>query len=261
MIAPIRQLWRYRRILRTTALNDLRARYRGTAFGLVWVVLYPLLFLGLYGTVYSRILRVQVVGFGTLEYLQIIFCGLVPFIGFSEALSSGVSSVTGNRGLIRNTMFPIELIPVKVVLTSSFSLTVSLAMLMVFLWGQGTVHLTQLALPLIVFLQIVFSIGVVWILSSLCVFLPDIAQVIGIVILFLMIISPIAYTREMVPSNLRAFLLPNPLYYLIMLYRDAAFTGVISEKLLLAFSAVTAFTFVIGWTLFSRLKPLFSDYV
>lgn len=261
MMTPLVLLWNRRRIIRTTALNDARARYLGTAFGLVWIVLYPLLFLAIYGIVYSRIFIVAVPGFSTLEYIQIIFCGLVPFIGFSETLSNGTLAVTGNKGLIRNTMFPIELIPVKVVLTSSVTLVASLAMLMLFLWSQGTFHVTQLLIPYILLMQIVFSIGVAWILSSLSVFFPDIGQVIGIVILVLMIVSPIAYIDSMVPENLRSFLLPNPLYYLITLYRGAAFFGVVSERMLLGFSVVTVVTFYAGWSMFNRLKPLFSDYV
>jgi lipopolysaccharide transport system permease protein len=158
-------------------------------------------------------------------------------------------------------MFPIELIPVKVVLTSSVSLMSSLGLLMIFLFSQGTFHLAQLVLPLVVMLQIVFTVGIVWLLSCLCVFFPDIAQFMGVIVLFLMIVSPIAYTREMVPESLRAFLLPNPLYYMIMLYRDAAFNGFVSERLLVAFAAIAVLTFALGWALFDRLKPLFSDYV
>jgi len=261
MIAPAKRLWEYRHVLRTTAFNDLRARYLGTSFGLVWLILYPLLFLGMYGTVYSQVLRIEVVGLSQLEYIQIIFCGLVPFIGFSEALSTGVPSVMGNSGLIRNTMFPIELISVKVVLTSAMPMAVSLFLLHLFLWSQGTFHIAQLCVPLYLGVQIVFSVGLIWLLSALTVFINDIAQLIGIVILFLMIVSPIAYTIDMVPDSLRPFLYPNPLFYMITLYRDAAFFGSFNFELFVIFSSVSVVMFSLGWIVFVRLKPVFSDYV
>jgi lipopolysaccharide transport system permease protein len=110
-------------------------------------------------------------------------------------------------------------------------------------------------------LQLLFSIGVAWILSAITVFVPDMGQVIGIVVLVLMIVSPIAYVRSMVPENLQAFLLPNPLYYLITLYRDLAFFGILWKKMLLFFTVVTLVTFEFGWFLFNRLKGLFVDYV
>jgi lipopolysaccharide transport system permease protein len=260
-VLPFTTLWRHRRILWATSLNDARARYLGTAFGFGWAIVYPLLFLGIYGTVYSKIFLIRVPGFTTVEYIQIIFCGLVPFIGFSEALSAGTTAVTGNKGLIRNTLFPIELIPVKTVLTSSVTLFASLVMLMALIWSQGNLHATQLLVPYVLALQLLFSIGVAWILSAITVFVPDMGQVIGIVVLVLMIVSPIAYVREMVPENLRAFLLPNPLYYLITLYRDLAFFGILWKKMLLFFTVVTLVTFEFGWFLFNRLKGLFVDYV
>ena len=261
MTIAVRTLWRHRTIIRTTALNDAKARYRGTVFGLLWLFIYPLLFLGVYGAVYSRIFGIRVPGFSTAEYMQIIFCGLVPFIGFSEALTAGVSAVTGNKGLIRNTLFPVELIPVKVVLTASLSLCSSMLLLIAFLWSQGNLHLAQLLIPYVMMLQIAFSIGLAWFLSALCVFLPDIAHVIGIVVLILMIVSPIAYVRSMVPANLRPFLLPNPLYYLINLYRDAGFFGVVDWEMLAIFTAITIVVFAGGWRFFNRVKVLFSDHV
>lgn len=254
-------LWRHRRILWTTSINDARARYLGTAFGFGWAVVYPLLFLAVYGTVYSKIFLIRVPGYSTIEYIQIIFCGLVPFIGFSEALSSGTTAVTGNKGLIRNTLFPIELIPVKTVFTSSVSLLASLVMMIALMWSQGNVHLSQVLVPYVLALQLVFSIGVAWIVSALTVFVPDLAQFVGIVVLVLMIVSPIAYVREMVPENLRPFLLPNPLYYLISLYRDLAFFGVVGKKMLLFFTVLALVVFQVGWLLFNRLKALFVDYV
>lgn len=113
---PIFIIWRHIHVLWATTLTDIRSRFIGTIFGVAWIILYPLLFLGLYAVVYTMIYRVRVEEFGTFDYVLLIFCGLVPFLGFSEALGNGVGSVLGNKGLIKNTLFPIDLIPVKTVL-------------------------------------------------------------------------------------------------------------------------------------------------
>jgi lipopolysaccharide transport system permease protein len=123
------------------------------------------------------------------------------------------------------------------------------------------VHSTQLAIPLILVLQIVFTVGLIWMLSAINVFIPDLSQMIAVLILFLMLVSPIAYTQEMIPKELIPFMYPNPLYYLIMLYRDAAFIGVIKPGLLAIFTVISFSTFFLGGFVFSRLKPLFADYV
>lgn len=138
---------------------------------------------------------------------------------------------------------------------------VGLVMLLMVLWSRGIVHSTQLAIPLILVLQIIFTVGLIWILSAVNVFVPDLSQMVAVLILFLMLVSPIAYTQEMIPKALIPFMYPNPLYYLIMLYRDAAFIGVIKPGLLAIFTAISFSTFFLGGFVFSRLKPLFADYV
>lgn len=254
-------LWAHRRILWVTTRADIESRFTGTVFGRLWMFLYPILFLGLYAVVYTMIFKVRLGGYSTSDYVLLIFCGLIPFLGFSEALSGGVGSVIGNKGLIRNTMFPIELIPVKSVLSGSMTMIVGLILLLAVLWAHGIVHLTQLALPLILTLQLIFTVGLIWIFSAINVFVPDLSQTVSVLILFLMLVSPIAYTREMIPAALMPFMYPNPLYYLIMLYRGAAFIGTIDVRMLAIFSCIALCTFSIGGYLFSRLKSLFADYV
>lgn len=258
---PIFMIWRHQHVLWATTLTDIRSRFIGTVFGAAWLIIYPLLFLGLYAVVYTMIYKVRVADFGTFDYVLLIFCGLVPFLGFAEALGSGVGSVLGNKGLIKNTLFPIELIPVKAVLASSVTMLVGLIMLLCILWYRGIVHSSQFLIPLILLLQVMFTIGLIWMLSAINVFLADLSQMVGVLILFLMLVSPIAYTHEMIPSELVPFMYPNPLYYLIMLYRDAAFVGDVKVELLGIFTIISVATLSLGGFIFSRLKPLFSDHV
>ena len=260
-MTPLLTLFRHRRILWATTLTDIRGRFTGTVFGLTWAVLYPILFLGLYAVVYTMIYRIRVAEYGTVDYVLLIFCGLVPFLGFSEALGNGVGSVLGNKGLVKNTLFPIELIPVKAVLASSITMLVGLAILLLVLWGRGVVHATQFVIPLILILQLLFTIGLIWLLSAINVFVPDLGQMVAILILFLMLVSPIAYTHDMIPPELIPFMYPNPLYYLIMLYRDAAFIGELRLDLLGVFTAISFGMLFVGGFVFTRLKPLFADHV
>jgi len=258
---PLLMMWRYRHILFATTLTDIQGRFRGTVLGLLWSVLYPVLFLALYVVVYTMIFRIRAPGFGTTEYVLIIFCGLIPFLGFSEALGAGVTSVIANKGLIKNTLFPIELIPVKSVLASSVTMIVGLMLLFAALFWHGIVHWSQLAIPLILVLQLIFSIGLLWLLSAVNVFVQDLGQIIAIIILFLMLVSPIAYTHDMIPPELLPFMYPNPLYYLIMLYRDALFLGVLNFEMLLTFSLISIAMLFFGGFVFTRLKPIFADHV
>ena len=261
MINAFKLIHHHRQILKAISINEIRSKYIGTTLGLAWCFIYPLLFLGLYAVVYTLILKVRVANMSTVDYVLLIFSGLIPFLGFSEALSTGVSSVVANRGLIKNTLFPIELIPVKAVLSSSTTMLVGLCLLLPILWFKHGFLASQLLLPVIIFLQLIFSCGLIWLLSALNVFFRDLGQIIAVVILFLMLISPIGYTIDMIPTQLMSLMYPNPLYYLIMLYRECLISGNIPIHLSIIFTIIALVFFVVGYYVFSRLKMVFADYV
>lgn len=257
----IASLLRHRHVLFATTLNEIRARYSGTVLGLAWAAAYPFLFLGLYATVYAYILGVRIENMGPLDYVLLVFTGLIPFIGFSEALTMSVPSVVANKHLLRNTLFPIELLPVKAVLASSLSMSIALVGLLLTFWIQGRFSAAHVGLLPVVLLQIAFSIGLAWILSALTVFFRDISHIVGIIVLFLMIISPIGYTSEMIPAPLKAMAYANPLYYIIEMYRQIFFHGTLSPFLFGGFALATAVLFTVGYALFTRLKPVYVEYV
>jgi lipopolysaccharide transport system permease protein len=261
MIAGLRLLFTYRSFLWATTLHDLRGRYAGTTFGMAWSVLYPLLFLGLYTVVYTMILKIRLEQFSTFDYVLLIFSGLIPFLGFSETLGLGVSAVTANKGLVKNTLFPIELIPVKAVLVGSMTMVIGLLVLQSILFVRGVWHMSQALVPIILVLQLLFTTGIIWILSALNVFFQDISQAVPIIMLFLMLVSPIGYTVDMIPKELMVLMYPNPLYYLIMIYRECIIFGRIPLVHFVIFFAVSWGIFWVGFYVFSRLKAVFADYV
>jgi lipopolysaccharide transport system permease protein len=230
-------LFRQRRLLMATTVQALRAKFTGNVLGAAWLVLYPLAFLSMYSLVFIFILGVRVPGLGTLEYVLVIFSGLVPFLAFSEAFGVGTPSIIANRGLLRNTLFPIELVVARDVIVGHVSMGLGMALVWLAVAFNGHLYWSHLAVPLIYFLQILMAIGLVWISSTIAVFFRDLQQATPIIILFLMLVSPIGYTDEMVPEDLRPLLQFNPLAW---------------------FSMVMLF---LGHFLVSRLKPLFSDYV
>jgi len=261
MMAGAQLLIHHRHLLWMTTVNDVRVRYAGTVFGIAWALLYPLLFLGLYAAVYTAIFKVRIGGLTDFEYVLVLFAGLIPFLGLAEALGAGIGSVLANKGLVKNTLFPIELIPVKAVLVGSLTMLVGLAMLQAILWARGVVHLSQLAGPLILALQLVFTIGFIWLLSALNVLFRDLGQAISLLVLVLMVGSPIAYTNDMVPPALMPVMYVNPLYYLTTLYRECLIGGHVPMGPLLAFTAIAVGTFWCGHYVFSRFKEIFAEHV
>jgi len=256
---PFLILWKYRNLLYRTTSSDIRGRYAGTMIGIAWLAIYPLLFLSLYAVVYVAIFKVRFGEMRSFDYVLLIFAGLIPFLNFIEILGMGVNSVTSNSQLIKNTLFPIELIPVKSVFSCLPGLVISLAILETALIFCGKASFFNFAVFAVIFLQYVFSIGLCWILSALNVFIKDIGQIIPVISLFLMLVSPIAYTIDMVPPNAMVFMYFNPLFYLIMLYRSVLLGGVFPWQQFWIFSLISIVFFYFGFFIFTRLKRIFTD--
>lgn len=225
MIALVTLIWRCRQLLFRSTQNEIRSRYAGSALGLVWLLIYPLLFLVTYALVFIFIYKVRFHLFNANEYVVVIFCGLIPFIGFSESISSGIGSVSANANLIKNTMFPIELIPIRSVLSSQATQVVGTIILLISVAIVGKLTLLAGFIPLVWIFQLLFTIGFVWILSSIQTIIKDLNYMISIAILILMMISPIAYSEDMVPDGIRPFLKLNPMYYFIVANQDCLMLG------------------------------------
>jgi len=254
-------LWKHRRILHSTVVQGLRKRTSANVLGALWLLLYPLLFLAMYSLVFVQILQVRIPGLGTADYILVVFCGLVPFLAFAEAFGVGTASIVANRDLLLNTLLPIEVVVARDVLIGHA--TMALGMLM--LWGAVIYYhgllWTHLLLPLVYLLQVMMVLGLVWITSTLTVFLRDLQQSVPILVLMLMMVSPIGYTADMVPQGLQPMLLFNPLAWLMELYRACLMQGVVPWLQLGLFACFASALFCLGGTLILRLKMLFIDHV
>jgi lipopolysaccharide transport system permease protein len=250
-----RLLWR---IMKT----ELASRYAGSVLGLAWALLLPLLVLTLYTVTYTMILRVQIPGLTSFQYTLFIFAGLVPFLSTADALGQGVGSVVGNRTLLTNTVFPIDLAPVMAVLLSQVVMVVGMTLLVAGLCVVGEIHATLILLPVVWALQVLALTGVIWFLSLLNVVLRDLQTLLGIVIMTLMIASPIAYTPESVPDSLRFLLFLNPFAWFVVAYQKIIVFGHWPTALdWLALVGFSALVFGAGGYFFSRTKKAMIDHV
>ncbi len=261
-MSPLTLIYKYRMLLYQTVKQEFRKRYAGSALGFVWFIAQPLMMLSAYALVYIYIFKVKLPLFTPKEYMLMIFCGLIPFLGFSESLSSGTPSVTSNAALIKNTLFPIELVPVRAVLVSHGMQAAGSIILLLAIIAVNRVHSTILLLPILWALQLMFLCGLIWILSALNVFMRDLQQIIGTIVMMLMMLSPIAYTFDMVPDVLKPIIAINPIAHFLFCYQSIIFLGqlppMISMKIVLILSPLM---FFIGYHFFVRLKRVMVDHV
>src|SRR5881275_1073345 len=143
----LRELWRFRELVYFLALRDIKVRYKQTALGVAWVLLQPLLAMGIFSIVFgSRGLTTSGV-----PYPLFVVSGLVPWFYFSNATSGASGSVVGNTQLISKVYFPRLAIPLSAVLGNLVDLGIGLLLMLVLLVAFGVGFGWQLlVVPLLV---------------------------------------------------------------------------------------------------------------
>jgi len=257
----VRIIGGHRRLLASITRVELAKRHAGSVLGMSWVVLQPALLLTVYLFVYMVVFKIRFPGYSRLDYVLYVFCGLVPYLGFMEALTSGGVSIKQNIHLVKNVMLPIELIPVRAVIVGMASQFVSLGIVLVMSALSGSMTWRVVFLPAALGLEILWLVGLTWILSSVTVALPDVTYFVNLFIFLLMFVSPIGFRTDMVPEQLRATLYLNPIFYMTQAFRATLLSGEHASAAVWAVYTVTSLAlFALGSAFFLRFKDVLVDY-
>lgn len=252
----------WRLLLRLTH-HDLQMRYAGSLLGLTWIFLGPLLILAVYSVVYLEIFKVRGnTVFGGPSYVIYIFCGLVPYLTTAQALSFGVQSVVTNKAILNNTVFPIDLTPVKAALSAQGVMLAGVPLLVTGSALTGHAHVTLVALPFVWALSVLWLIGVNWVIGILNVLFRDLQNLLTVILMILLVASPFAYTPSMVPHALKLLLILNPFAYFVIAYQQVIMLGQIPDAWHLSVLIVMPIlTFLFGSWFFAKVKGVAVDYV
>jgi lipopolysaccharide transport system permease protein len=248
------------RLIINLAKMNIRDRYLGSALGLVWAVLNPMMMLGMYTFIFGFVFKARLPGAETtFAYAIWLISGLVPYMAVSEALNSTAGSVVGGAGMVKNVVFKSETLPYAATLTSAVPFTVGMIFLLILLFIDGnypTWHVVLLV-PLI-FIQFIFLSGIGLFLAATTVFVRDIIQALSTVIMFLMFFTPIFYTIEMMPRIIQKVTFFNPLYQLTQPYRDIILYHRVPDLKGISYIVILAIVLnIFGLKYFRRLKGYF----
>jgi len=258
----LRNLVERRSLLFQLVRRDFEQRFVGSAAGWIWGVIHPLMQLLVWIFIFSVCLKIQLPPDAvTTNYPLFLFAGMLPWLLFSETVQRSASSLPEQANLITKTVFPSEIIPVSIFCSSLVSHLMALA-LMIAAAGVVLRHVGAFLFLLPVYMALVglLAVGVGWIVASLHVFLRDTAQVLSVVLLFWLWLTPIFIAEGNYPPWARFVLTANPLAYVVRAYRDLLLGSHAphwGEFLIL--SAYAAGIFVAGGLFFRHMKPGFAD--
>lgn len=257
MVKRIKEIYSYRTMIFSLVKRDLKGRYKGSALGFLWTFINPLLQLAVYTMVFSVIMRN-----GIKDYYLFLFVALIPWIFFSTSLSGGASCIWAQKDMVKKIYFPREVLPISFV-TSQF-INMLLCFVVIFgvliVMGKPINMIAILYLPIIMIIEYLLSLGVALIASSITVFFRDVEYILGIITMAWQFLTPILYSIDQVPENIRFIFRYNPMSSVIIAYRDILYYGKPPQITTLTSAVGLGIAlFIIGWVVFDRLQRRFAE--
>lgn len=257
----LRNLVERRGLLFQLVRRDFEQRFVGSVAGWLWGLIHPLVLLASWTFVFSICLHQKLPAGQPGNYPLFLFAGMLPWLLFSETVQRSSSSLIEHSNLITKTVFPAEMVPLSVFLSSLVSHLMALALLIaaVQIW-LGSLSPAVLMLPVYMLLLGLLAVGVGWIVAALQVYLRDTSQVLTVVLTMWFWLTPIFIFEEQFPARLRVLLYANPLAYVVRAYRRLLLsTEIPAAPDILMVAAYGAVTFIIGGLVFRHLKRGFAD--
>ena len=254
----------YRLVLRLSR-REVEARYRGSIFGLLWVILLPFLTVAVYAFVFSVIFRQrwEIEPGSNGNYVLFLYSGVLVFSLFAECMNRAPTLLLENVSYIKKVVFPLEILAWAALITAGFNLVVGVAVMMVlYLALVGIPPWTIVLLPIVVGPLAMATLGLTWLLAALGIFLRDLRHIIGVVTSLLLFLSPVFYPIRVVPEPFQQILRLNPTTEVLEATRDLLFVGKVPGLTTLAFGyALSIAVACAGLWCFNRLRRGFADVV
>ena len=239
--------------------------YRRSYLGLTWAVLGPLIWVFFLALIFSHVIGIKnrgVEGDPTLNFGLYLYCGLLPFLAFSEALNKGLNSIRSNSGLVQKVVFPLEILPFTNAIASMVDKVFGFGALLIMLLFFGrTLHWTLSTCPSSWCCSCCSSRSHLH-MAVLGTFMPDVGEVMRPVIRGCSLSHTILWPPDRLPESLSWIEDYNPLAYLVNAYRDLILAGTLPGALsTLYFALFSVAIFVLGFALFVQLRPRFADHL
>jgi lipopolysaccharide transport system permease protein len=263
------ELWTYRHLLRMLVTRDLKARYKNSVFGIAWSFLQPL------GMMIVLTFAFGIINKGPSDlphYNVFVLAGYMAWTFFSASIVSGTGSIVANSGLVKKVYFPRLILPISVVFSNLANYLLGLPMyLAVSIISGHPLTWTLLLLPVVIIIQVIFSIGLSLMLSTLHVFYRDTQFILDIGMLALFFLTPIWYdishaqpfTAMGTTIDMALWLRRlNPMASLVNIYQDLMYHNRVTDFDFWTRTAVTSILFfIVGYMIFRHYSPRFGEEI
>ena len=249
------------RLFHNFTRQDFFSQFTASMGGVLWLFLTPIVHLVIYSFVFSYIFKMRAPPeFGEINFVIFLMIGYLPWFAFADAFGRAPNLVIEKAPLITKVVFPVQIIPITGTVIPYLTHVIGFTIFLVYLTFKGYLSVSWILLPFIFGLQFLFTLGLVAVISALCVFLRDLQQMIALMLTIWFFLTPIIYPISLIQSESvqRLFLL-NPMHSFISAYREIILLGTVSPVHLMIIVPISLISYISGGWLFMRIKHAFGD--
>lgn len=253
-----KELYQYRELLKTNVKKEIRGKYKGSFLGVLWSFVNPLLMVLVYAIVFPYIMKVQ-----EKNYLIFLIVAIIPWNFFTTVINQGATSILINSNIIKKVYFPREILPISVVTSGLVNFFISCIIIVIFIAFSGIgFSYYILLLPIIAIIQYMLSLGFVFALSAIDIYVRDAEYIVNFILMMLFYGTPILYNATMFPEKVRWILHINPMTHIVNAYRDIFYNKTLPNMEALGIVAIVSFfVMVLGYQIFKKLEKGFAEEV
>jgi len=243
------------------AWREISDRYSGQAFGFIWAVVHPVFLMCVYFFIFGVVFKMRLGGTEDMpkDYATYLLSGLVMWLSFQDVLTKSCTAISSNSVLVKQFVFPIEVLPVKTVLASVLTQVVTLLVLIIYvLIKYGALPWTYFLLPLVIAVQMTAMVGIAYFLSAVGVYFRDAKDVVQLLALLNMYLMPIFYLPHMVPELFKPILYSNPFSAFVFVYQDILYFGRFEHPIAwVVMGMFSLLALLYGFRFFNKVKHMF----
>lgn len=255
-------LWHYRELFAILAWRDIAVRYKQTAIGIAWAIIRPLLTMIVFTVVFGKLAKLP--SAGGVPYPVLVFAGMLPWCLFSSVLSEASNSLITSAHVISKVYFPRMIVPASAGVVALVDFLANLTILFVLMtYYRYFPDWHIIFLPFFILFAVAASIGPALLITALNVKYRDMRYIIPFVIQFGLYVSPVGFSSDVVPENIRIWYSLNPVVGVIDGFRWCLLGGACRLYLPGMFVSVgiTALMLWVGVRYFRHTERSFADLV
>ncbi len=256
-------IYQYRQLTWAMTRREITDRYAGQAMGVLWAIGHPLILLLVYAFFFVVVFKVRFERGYELprDFVTYLLAGAIPWMAIQDSMSKGCTAITGQTNLVKQVVFPVEVLPVKGVIASLITQVISTALLFGYqLLRYGELPWTWAFWPVFIAVQSILMIGLSFLFSAIGVYFRDLKDFVQVFCTVGFYMMPIFYTLEQFPERYHWLLYINPFTYVIICSQDLCYYGRIEHPWAWGLFLVSSLVALgVGYRFFRRLKPFFGS--